>query len=121
MLKLVITDGQREINCYDFGRPINLKIYDENDAAYDYTAYTPYVVIEDNSLTKYLDDITPSSSTPATGVLAFSFSSTNLITVPGYYYIKVELRTPAQGTAPTTRISTYPVRITAIMAGTTKQ
>jgi hypothetical protein len=90
-LRLIFTDGIYDLDTYEFGRDIPYKIFKSDDTAFDYTGYTVKIRLLDDALNSVLVDITPLTTTPASGTGTFEFSSTNRPTVSGYYFVEAKI------------------------------
>jgi hypothetical protein len=90
-LRLIFTDGIYEFDTNEFGRDIPYKIFKaEPETAFDYTGYTVVLRLLSDGLS-ILNDISPLSTTPASGTGTFEFSTTNKPLVSGYYFIEAKL------------------------------
>lgn len=94
MLKLVLPNGYG-FNTGDFGRSYAFEIYDENDAAFDASAYgAPVINVFDYWGRLPVQPVTGSWTVQSSGIGTFAFSPTNQLTMAGPHYIEVQLEKP---------------------------
>lgn len=90
-LRILLTDGIYVFHTFEFGRDIPFKVYKQDDTLFDFTGYTLVIRLLDDTFTLVGSDITPLSTTPASGTGTFEFSSTVRPSIAGYYYIEAKL------------------------------
>jgi hypothetical protein len=90
MLKLILDNY--EFKCFDYGRTVGVRIYKEDDTAFDATGYTAAIVRVMKDGIQRLSDITLSWDTQASSLGHFALTSTNMFASPGIYEVEVELQ-----------------------------
>jgi hypothetical protein len=94
MLKLILPHGYG-FNTNDRGRLHAFRLYDENEVAFDASAYSsPVIKIFDYAGRAAIEPVTGSWTAQSSGSGTFAFSEDNHLTMAGPHYIEVELEKP---------------------------
>jgi hypothetical protein len=74
---MILTDGRYSFPAGDYGRSIPFQLYDQDNAKFVATGYTPYIKLYRENGSEALTEISPSWTAQATGAGTFAFTSTN--------------------------------------------
>lgn len=88
MLRATLSNN--EFGTYEYGEPITVRIYDEDEEPFDATGYTATVIIEKDGVQR-LEDIELTWITQNQGVGTFALTSTNMFASQGIYELFVAL------------------------------
>lgn len=89
MLKLTLSDN--EFPTFDFGKTITVKIFNEDNTAFNAAGYTAVAKGLDKEGIQVVDDIAIAWTTQASGIGTFAFTSTKTFSKEGIHLLEVQL------------------------------